>query len=71
MPLPRQSDLAPPSRIIWVNPPTMHMLLLREAWTWEGKDKGQKELGGHGAATTRQRAFSHWSTPKVDRQVLP
>lgn len=39
MPLPRHSDLAPPSRIIWVNPPTMHMLLLREAWTWGGKDK--------------------------------
>ena len=39
MPLPRHSDLAPPSRIIWVNPPTMHMLLLREAWTWGGKEK--------------------------------
>lgn len=33
MPLPRQSDLAPPSRIICVNPPMMHILLLREAWT--------------------------------------
>lgn len=33
MPLPRQRDLAPPSRIICVNPPMMHILLLREAWT--------------------------------------
>lgn len=41
MPLPRQSDRAPPSRIICVNPPTMHMLLLREAWTWgEGQEVG-------------------------------
>lgn len=39
MPFPRHSDLGPPSRIIWVKPPTMHMLLLREAWTWETESK--------------------------------
>lgn len=33
MPLPRHSDLAPPSLIIWPNPPAMRMLLLLEEWT--------------------------------------
>ena len=73
MPLPRQSDRAPPSRIIWVNPPTMHMLLLREAWTWgEGQEVGRShseppssdqeprwEVGRHGPALLCLRPTQH------------
>lgn len=72
MPLPRQSDRAPPSRIIWVNPPTMHMLLLREACTWGGKDKGQEGLPRwpRGSRLPTKGLFSP-SAPEADRQALP
>lgn len=46
MPLPRHSDLTPPSRIICPKPPVIRMLLLLEAWTWGGHEEGQQQSTG-------------------------